>query len=219
MYEKEKQQIINCALKLDKYGLIALSGGNVSQRMPDGNILITPSGMIYGDMVAEDVLLVDESGTVQEGTRKVSVDTIALCYIYRHMPKVNAVIHTHQPFATGLGLVSNQIDCDLTTIANAVKGDVPVAPYSSAASEDMGVKVVDYIGNKLAVVLKNHGVVSVGKDLKEALYAAVYLEEGAKTQYIAQTAGGKISKLTPEQVQDAVKIFESYGQPKDEGMQ
>ena len=212
MYEKEKQQIIDAALKMDKYQLISLSGGNVSQRMNKDHILVTPSGMIYEDMVADDVLVVDNQGNVVEGNRKASVDTIALCYIYHHMPKVNAVIHTHQPYATGLGLVYDQIDCDLTTLANTTKGHVHVAPYSSAASIDMGIAVVDYIGDSLAVVLKNHGVVAIGKNLTEALYAAVYLEEAAKTLFVAYSSGKEIAKLTAEQIQVAVDVFKNYGQ-------
>lgn len=214
MYQKEKQEVLQTALKLDKYQLIALSGGNVSMRLPDGNILVTPSGMIYDEMVADDVLLVDPKGNVIEGTRRKSVDTVALCYIYEKMPAVNAVIHTHQPYATGLGLVYDQIDCDLSTIANANKGHIKVAPYSTAANIDMGIKVVDYIGDATAVVLKNHGVVGVGPNLHDALYAVVYLEEGAKTLFVAHAVGGEISKMTPEQVQEAVEVFNHYGQDK-----
>ena len=216
MYEKEKQKIIDAALKLDKYQLISLSGGNVSERVSENHILVTPSGMIYGDMVSSDILVVDNDGNVVEGDRKVSVDTVALCYIYKHMPKVNAVIHTHQPYATGLGLVYDRIDCDLTTLANTTKGHVNVAPYSSAASIDMGIAVVDNIGESLAVILKNHGVVTVGKNLTEALYAAVYLEESAKTLYVAYSTGRPMAKLTEDQIKVAVDVFKHYGQVSGE---
>lgn len=128
------------------------------------------------------------------------------------MPNVNSIIHTHQPYATGLGLVFDRIDCDLTTLANTTKGHVNVAPYSSAASLEMGVAVVDYIGDSLAVVLKNHGVVTVGKNLTEALYAAVYLEESAKTLYVAHSLGRPVAKLTEDQIQVAVDVFKTYGQ-------
>ena len=212
MYELEKKKIIDAALKLDKYQLISLSGGNVSLRVDSEHILVTPSGMVYDEMVPEDVLVVNNDGKIVEGERKASVDTVALCYIYKNMPNVNSVIHTHQPFATGLGLVFERIDCDLTTLANTTKGHVNVAPYSSAASLEMGVAVVDYIGDSLAVVFKNHGVVTVGKNLTEALYAAVYLEESAKTLYVAHSLGRPVSKLTENQIQVAVDVFKTYGQ-------
>lgn len=212
MYFKEKMEVLNCAKQLEKYKLIALSGGNVSMRLPDGNLLVTPSGMIYNDMDPEDIVLVSIDGEVIEGSRRVSVDTIALSHIFKEMPEINAIIHTHQPYATGIGLVENEIDCNLTTLANTVKGSVSVAPYTSAASLDMGEAVVKYIGDKLAVVLKNHGVVTVGKNLKEALYAAVYLEEAAKTIFIAKAYGGDISTLSEDEIVTAVKVFEDYGQ-------
>ena len=200
MYELEKKKIIDAALKLDKYQLISLSGGNVSLRVNSEHILVTPSGMVYDEMVPEDVLVVDNEGKIVEGERKASVDTIALCYIYKNMPNVNSIIHTHQPYATGLGLVFDRIDCDLTTLANTTKGHVHVAPYSSAASLEMG------------VALKNHGVVTIGKNLTEALYAAVYLEESAKTLYVAHSLGRPVAKLTEDQIQVAVDVFKTYGQ-------
>ncbi|WEV56524.1 class II aldolase/adducin family protein [Ligilactobacillus acidipiscis] len=212
MYEEEKKQILDYGKKLDKYGLIALSGGNISLRTKDGNILVTPSGMIYDEMVPSDILLVDITGNILEGERKPSVDTIALCYIYQHLKNVNSIIHTHQPFATGIGLVTDEIPCYLTTLANTVKGSVNVAPYSSAASVDMGKAVVENIGNKLAVVLRNHGVIAVGKSLHEALYSAVYLEEGAKTLFVAKSTGSDLHKLSQEQIDVAVEVFNHYGQ-------
>ncbi|MDR2471389.1 MAG: class II aldolase/adducin family protein, partial [Treponema sp.] len=90
-------QVPAAGTKLDRYGLIALSGGNVSRRMPSGEILVTPSGMIYEDMVTSDVLVVDIEGKILEGERAASVDTVALLYIYKHMPHINAIFHTHQP--------------------------------------------------------------------------------------------------------------------------
>ncbi|MGG5370638.1 class II aldolase/adducin family protein [Enterococcus sp. AZ196] len=212
MLEKEKAEIIAAGIKLDRYGLISLSGGNVSMRVDQETILVTPSGMMYEEMVLEDVLVMTLEGKIIEGARRPSVDTIAIRYIFQHLPTVNAVIHTHQPYATGIGLVTDRIDCDVTTLANTAKGPVNVAPYSSAASIDMGYAVADHIGDQLAVVLKNHGVVTVGKNLKEALYAAVYLEEAAKTLFVAHSYGGEIAKLSDEQIQTAVEVFKDYGQ-------
>ncbi|WP_137663597.1 class II aldolase/adducin family protein [Enterococcus hulanensis] len=214
MLEKEKAEIIAAGIKLDRYGLISLSGGNVSMRVDQETLLVTPSGMMYEEMIPADVLVMNLEGEVIEGARRPSVDTIAICYIFQQMPTVNAVIHTHQPYATGIGLVVDRIDCDVTTLANTAKGPVNVAPYSSAASIDMGYAVVDHIGDQLAVVLKNHGVVTIGKSLKEALYAAVYLEEAAKTLYVAHSYGGAIAKLDEAQIQTAVEVFKDYGQSK-----
>ena len=143
MLEKEKVEIIAAGVKLDRYGLISLSGGNVSMRIDKETLLVTPSGMMYEEMVPEDVLVMALDGTIIEGKRRPSVDTIAIRYIFQKLPAVNAVIHTHQPYATGIGLVVDRIDCDVTTLANTAKGHVNVAPYSSAASIDMGYAVIN----------------------------------------------------------------------------
>ena len=211
MYEKQKQEIIQAGISMDRYDLIALSGGNVSVRMENDDILVTPSGMIYADMVPDDVLVVDLDGNIKEGTRKPSVDTQALLYIFRHRTDINAVIHTHQPYATALGLVQDEFPVVVTTLANATKGPVKVCPFSSAASLDMGIETVNNLGNQLAVILKHHGVMAVGKSLREALYACVYLEEAAKTYLIAKAAG-PVAKLTDAQVEQAVRVFDYYGQ-------
>lgn len=218
MFESEKRQVLETALKLDRYGLIALSGGNVSWRMPSGEVLVTPSGMIYDEMVPEDVLVVNLDGEILEGTRKASVDTEALLYIYSHMPRVNAVIHTHQPYATALGLVMDEIPCNLSTMANATEGPVAVADYGDPGSLSMGVKAAEFIGDRLAVVLKHHGVIAVGRDLRQALFSCVYLEEAAKTVAVALSTGREMTTMTQAQIDEAVAVFHRYGQnPVNEG--
>jgi L-ribulose-5-phosphate 4-epimerase len=212
LHEKERQEIIDVGIALDRYRLISLSGGNVSMRM-DGHILVTPSGMAYETLVPSDVVVMDPQGKVIEGERRPSVDTVALLHIFNGMPGVNAVIHTHQPYATAVGLVMDQLPAFCTTLVNATLGAVTVAPYSSAASLDMGVKAVQYIGDKRAVILRNHGVVTVGPTLKDALYAAVYLEDASRS-YCAARSLGTPRSLTPEQVAEAVESFRHYGQGK-----
>ena len=217
MFENEKQQILDAAKKLDRYGLVALSGGNVSWRMDTGEVVITASGMIYDEMVPSDMLVIDLDGRIVEGTRKASVDTEALLYIYKEMPRVNAIIHTHQPYATGLGLVMDEIPCNLSTLANATEGPVAVASYGDPGSLSMGEKAVEYIGERLAVVLRHHGVIAVGRDLRQALFSCVYLEEAAKTVSVALSTGRDMATMTQAQIDEAVAVFHRYGQnPIDE---
>lgn len=217
MFDAQKKDVLNAALKLDRYGLIALSGGNVSWRMDSGEVLVTPSGMIYDEMVPENILVVDLEGNIIEGERKASVDTEALLYIYKNMPQVNAVIHTHQPYATGLGLVMDELPCNLSTMANATEGPVAVAEYGDPGSLSMGVEAVKAIGDRLAVVLKHHGVIAVGRDLRQALFSCVYLEEAAKTVSVALSTGMPMATMTQEQIDEAVAVFHRYGQkPIDE---
>ena len=214
LYEKEREEVRIAGAKLDRYGLIALSGGNVSLRLPSGEILVTPSGMVYEDMVPSDVVVMDIEGKIIEGERAPSVDTVALLYIFKKMPHINAVIHTHQPFATAVGLVTDELPCVVTTLPNATKGPVKVCPFSSAASVDMGIQTVNNAGNSLAVILKSHGVMAIGTSLKEALYSCIYLEEAAKTYVYARSMSDNVACLKPEQWQQAADTFKYYGQGK-----
>lgn len=211
MYNNLKREIIDTALKMKEYRLLALSGGNVSARTEAGHILITPSGMSYEGMVEDDIIVMDIDGNVIEGERRPSVDTEPILYIYKNMKKVNAVIHTHQVYATAVGLISDELPSAVTTLPNATLGSVKVAPYSSAASLEMGILTVENIGGKRAVILKNHGVITVGETLKKALYAAVYMEDAAKTYLVAKMAGNPVL-LNEEQINQAVAVFENYGQ-------
>lgn len=219
MFTEAKKEIIKTGIKLDRYGLIALSGGNISSRMPTGEILVSPSGMIYEEMVPEDVLVMDQKGTIIEGARKPSSDTDAILYIFEKRPDVNGIIHTHQPYATAISLIQDQLEVNLTTLGNACGGPVPVTPFSSAGSVEMGIDTVEHIGESLAVILAQHGVITIGKDVRQALYAAVYLEECAKG-YLAARAVGPTKTLTPEQIRQSIDVFKYYGQgtapiPKD----
>lgn len=213
MYENEKKEVLKTALQLSEYRLITLSGGNVTFRNDEGHVLVTPSGMPYETMVPEDIVVIDQEGNTLEGNKKISVDTEAILYILKNMPEVNAVIHTHQVYATAVGLVEDMLPAAVTTLPNACLGPINVAPYSSAADLEMGINTVKYINNKRAIILKNHGVIAVGGTLKEALYSAVYLEDVAKTYIMAKSIGTP-TILDKEQVKVAVEKFtpENYGQ-------
>ena len=215
MFEKERREVIKAGMKLDRYDLIALAGGNISVRMPSGEILMTPSGMIYEDMVPEDVIVMTVEGKIIEGERKPSSDTKALLYIFQNRPDINAVIHTHQPYATAIGLVQDEFTVNLTTLANATHGNVKVTPFSSANSIDMGIDTVKYLGDSLAIIMRHHGVMAVGDSLTQALYACIYMEEAAKTHFAAMAmSSGKMHQMNAEQVQQAVEVFKYYGQGK-----
>lgn len=220
MFDKEKREIIKAGIALDRYGLIALAGGNLSVRMPSGEILVTPSGMIYEEMVADDVIVMDLDGNIIEGERKPSSDTEGILYIFQKRPDINAVIHTHQPYATAVSLVEEEeFRADLTTLANVAMGNVKITPYSSPGSIDMGIDTINYLGDSLAVILAHHGVMTVGTSLKQALYAAVYMEDAAKG-YLAARACGEIRHLSDEQIKQASEVFKYCGQgtpdmPKD----
>ncbi|WP_283673416.1 class II aldolase/adducin family protein [Butyricicoccus sp. Marseille-Q5471] len=216
MFSTTKKEIIEAGILLDRYELISLTCGNLSVRMPTGEILVTPSGMMYEKMVEDDMIVMNLDGSVIEGTRKPSSDTPAILHILRERPDVNAVIHTHQPYATAISLLPDltEFRVCITALANAAGGNVPITPYSAAGSIDMGIDTVKYIGSGHAVILSQHGVMTCGKDLNQALYAAVYLEEAAKCYLAARaaSANGQLKQMSDAQIQQMVDVFSYYGQ-------
>ncbi|MFG6332508.1 MAG: class II aldolase/adducin family protein [Lachnospiraceae bacterium] len=212
MFEKEKKQVLDAALEIKRCGLVSLSGGNVSMRVGEDRYLVTPSGMRYEQMVPEDVCLIDGRCRPVEGLRKPSSDSAALVYLFEHMPKIGAVIHTHQPWATAAGFAVDEIPDFLVTVMDACHNPVKVAPFTPSSAVGMGVLAAEYAGDSLAVILKHHGVVAYGKDLEEALYSAVYLEEAAKTFVLARAMGAEIPALDPELIAQEKAGWETYGQ-------
>ena len=160
MFETEKQAVLECALEMKRNRLVSLSGGNVSVRAGEDLFLVTPSGMIYEKMTPEDVCLVDGRGRLVEGRRKPSSDSAALLYMFAHMPQANAIIHTHQPWATAAGFAADEIPDFLVTVMDACRNPVRVAPFTPSSAIGMGELAVEYAGDSLAVILKHHGVLT-----------------------------------------------------------
>ena len=211
MYKKLRQSLIDTARKMEQYNLIRVSGGNVALRVED-NILVTPSAMAYDTMLPEDIVIVDIEGNVIEGNRRPTSDLKAILYILKHMPEVNAVIHTHQPKAVALSLLCDKLPIISTTMVDEVKGEVNVAPFTISSDEGMGIQTVEHAGKALCVILKNHGVMAYGKSLEQALSAAIYLEESCDIYISALSTGKDITVLTKEQVKAEEMPRGNYGQ-------
>ena len=221
VFETERQSLIDCALEMRANALIKGNGGNVSMRVtgagPRGAdaFLVTPTAMSYDTMVPADVVLVDEHGTTIDGCRRPTSDMTAILYIFRNMSQVNVVIHTHQPYATALGLVCDELPADFTTVIDELHAAVHVAPFTRSSDEGMGILTVEHIGDALAVILKHHGVIAVGRDIDQALTAAIYLEESCQAYLAALATGLPIAHLTPEQIADEAEERGYYGQPDE----
>jgi L-ribulose-5-phosphate 4-epimerase len=208
MYREEKEEILRTAHKLQSEGIIKLSAGNLSVRRGE-HVIVTPSGMDYEGLDSSDMVVVDLKGSVVEGERKPSLDTVGLLYIYNHIPRIQALIHTHQVYATAVSLVADRIPAMLTPQVNTLKGDVPVTRFAPAGKVETGIVTVESIGDRNAVILRQHGVMAAGKDLKEALYAVVYLEEAAQA-FLLTRAVGTPATLNDEQIREAINIFVGY---------
>ena len=213
-FPHERQLLADLHQQLWDAGLVIWTGGNVSQRV-DGGFLIKPSGVMYPELTAESMVLCDLDGNVIEGTRAPSSDTAAHAYVYRNMPEVGGVVHTHSNYACGFAAAQKPIPCVLTAIADEFGGDIPLGPFAIIGDDSIGrgiVKTLD--GHRSpAVLMRQHGVFTIGKSGKDALKAAVMCEDAAKSVSIAMQVGTP-NKL-PNDVIDALynRYQIVYGQP------
>jgi L-ribulose-5-phosphate 4-epimerase len=207
MLEALKEQLWKLHLELPKNGLVTWTGGNISARDPaSGLVAIKPSGVMYDELRPEDHVVLDLEGDVKEGELAPSSDTASHLYIYRSMPHVNGIVHTHSPYATAFAALGRPIPVYLTAIADEFGGPIPCAGFALIGGEEIGRQVVQHIGDSPAVLLKNHGVFTVGKSAKAAVKAAVMVEDVARTVWYALQLG------TPDEIapEDVKKLHDRY---------
>ena len=199
------------ALNIDlvKYGLVAWTAGNVSERLPDGkSFIIKPSGVMYDNLKPADLVICDLNGEVIEGALAPSSDTKTHAYIYREMSDVNGIVHTHSNYASAWAAANKPIPCALTAMGDEFGGDIPLGPFALIGGEEIGKGVVSTLksSNSPAVLMANHGVFTIGKSAQAAVKAAVMCEDVAKTMYIAAQLG-EIHRL---QESDIAKLYDRY---------
>jgi L-ribulose-5-phosphate 4-epimerase len=210
-----------CALhaELVRWGLIAWTSGNVSARVPEtGLMVIKPSGVGYDELTEHSIVVCDLDGVPvagwQDGRTRPSSDTASHAYIYRHMPGVGGVVHTHSAYATAWAACGMPIPCVLTAIADEFGGDIPVGPFAPIGGDEIGRAVVQTLSQHRspAVLMASHGVFAIGPTAREAVKAAVMCEDVARTAYLARQLGEPV-RLTAAQV-DALhnRYVLEYGQ-------
>ena len=193
--------------------LVVWSGGNISQRV-EGGFLIKPSGLLYGQLTADSMVLCDLEGNVIEGKHAPSSDTASHAYIYRNMPEVNGVVHTHSNYASAWAAIQKPIPCILTAIADEFGGEIPLGPFAIIGDDSIGKGVVETLktSRSKAVLMRQHGVFTVGKDAKSALKAAIMCEDVAKSAHLAYQIGDP-QPLDPAIVDQLFSRYQNvYGQ-------
>ena len=185
-----RQELVRLHDELPRNCLVTWTGGNVSARDPEsGLVAIKPSGVRYGELTAESMVVLDLDGTIVEGELKPSSDTASHLHIYRHRPDVNGVVHTHSRYATAFAAVGRSIPVYLTAQADEFGGEIPCAGFALIGDEAIGAQVVAAIGRSPAVLLKNHGVFTIGPSAGAAVKAAVMVEDIAATVWLALQIG------------------------------
>lgn len=207
MLEDLRHTLWQLHMELPKNNLVKWTGGNVSARdAKSGWVLIKPSGIRYEQLQPEQFILLDLDGKVIEGDLKPSSDTLTHLYIYRHRPDVGGIVHTHSPYATAFAAVNKPIPCCLTAIADEFGGAIPVGGFALIGNEEIGKRVLEAIGASSAVLLKQHGVFTIGKDAEAAVKSAVMVEDIARTVWLAMQIG-EVEDIPPDQV---ARLYDRY---------
>jgi L-ribulose-5-phosphate 4-epimerase len=204
-----RAQVATLHAELTRWQLVAWTAGNVSARVPGRDLLvIKPSGVSYDELSAESMVVCDLDGTLVEGEHAPSSDTAAHAYVYKHMPEVGGVVHTHSTYATAWAARGEAIPCVLTMVADEFGGDIPVGPFALIGDDSIGRGIVETLrtSRSKAVLMQNHGPFTVGEDARAAVKAAVLLEDVARTVHIARQLGDPL----PIAQQDVDALYDRY---------
>ncbi|MCY4151563.1 MAG: L-ribulose-5-phosphate 4-epimerase [Aestuariivita sp.] len=213
MLEALKDEVCEQNHELPRNNLVVGSGGNVSARDPEtGFVVIKPSGIKFAHLAPDTMVVVNLEGNVIEGTMKPSVDTGIHLYIYRHRDDVFGIAHTHSPYASSFAARGERIPAILTPITHILGRDVPCSQYATPGEVDTGRAVLETAEGGSAVLVKAHGVFTMGKSATEATNIAIYLEEAAKTTHLAMIHG-PVEEIPQEEIDRCYNWFQkNYGQ-------
>jgi L-ribulose-5-phosphate 4-epimerase len=196
-----RAQVAALHAELTRNNLVVWTAGNVSARVPGEELLvIKPSGLSYDDIDADAMVVCDLDANLVEGDHQPSSDTAAHAYVYRHMPEVGGVVHTHSTYATAWAARGEAIPCVLTMIADEFGGEIPVGPFALIGDDSIGQGIVETLrgSRSKAVLMRNHGPFTIGKDAASAVKTAVMVEDVARTVHIARQLGAPLAIDPPD---------------------
>lgn len=207
--ESLKVEVAALHAELPRNNLVVWTAGNVSARVPGADLLvIKPSGVSYDELTPEAMVVCDFDANLVEGERNPSSDTAAHAYVYRHMPEVGGVVHTHSDYATAWAARREPIPCVLTMIADEFGGDIPIGPFALIGDDSIGRGIVETLraSRSRAVLMANHGPFTIGRDARDAVKAAVMVEDVARTVHLARQLGDTV----PIAQSDIDQLFQRY---------
>ncbi|TMR95556.1 L-ribulose-5-phosphate 4-epimerase [Nonomuraea basaltis] len=207
--EAMRKTVADLHAELVRYNLVVWTAGNVSGRIPGEDLfVIKPSGVSYDELTPENMVVCDLDGNLVAGEHAPSSDTAAHAYVYRNMPDVGGVVHTHSTYACAWAARGEAIPCVLTAMADEFGGEIPIGPFALIGDDSIGQGIVETLkGHRSkAVLMQNHGVFSIGKDPKAAVKAAVMCEDVARTVHLARQLGEPL----PIAQDDIDRLYDRY---------
>jgi L-ribulose-5-phosphate 4-epimerase len=210
-----REQVAGLHAELVRYGLVVWTAGNVSARVPGHNLMvIKPSGVSYTDLTPASMIVCNLDGAVVDGDFLPSSDTAAHAYVYRHLPQVGGVVHTHSTYACAWAARGEPIPCVLTAMADEFGGDIPVGPFALIGDDSIGRGIVGTLSahRSPAVLMRNHGVFTIGRDARSAVKAAVMCEDVARSVHLSRQLGEPVP-IAPADIDRLYERYQnSYGQ-------
>lgn len=212
-FEQLRQSVWEANTSLPRAGLVKWAQGNASGRDPESNLVaIKPSGVQLDRLKVEQIVIVDLDGNVVDGDMKPSIDTASHLYVYRLREDVNGIVHTHSPHATSFAVSGEPIPIYTTTAAALFGGKIPISGFAAIGEEEIGREIINKIGSSSAILMRNHGVFTIGTTPDEALKYAIYVEEEAEIIGLARQKG-PLQELDTELVAEARRMYlHDYGQ-------
>ncbi|WP_375386103.1 L-ribulose-5-phosphate 4-epimerase [uncultured Microbacterium sp.] len=218
-----REDVARLHAELVRYNLVVWTGGNVSGRVPGANLyVIKPSGVSYDDLAPSDMILCDLDGRVVAGSagsdRSPSSDNAAHAYVYRNMPEVGGIVHTHSTYAVAWAARGEEIPCVITAMADEFGGPVPVGPFAIIGDDSIGRGIVETLSGhrSRAVLMRNHGPFTVGVTPRDAVKAAVMVEDVARTVHLARE-GGPLIPIPQREIDVLFSRYQNvYGQAGDD---
>jgi L-ribulose-5-phosphate 4-epimerase len=210
-----RAEVADLHRELTRYELVIWTAGNVSARVPGRDLMvIKPSGVSYDALTPAAMVVTDLCGELVDGEHSPSSDTAAHAYVYRHLPEVGGVVHTHSTYATAWAARAEPIPCVLTMIADEFGGEVPVGPFALIGDDSIGRGIVDTLkaSRSKAVLMAGHGPFTIGKDARSAVKTAVMLEDVARTVHVARQLGAP-DRLAQNDIDSLYHRYQNvYGQ-------
>jgi L-ribulose-5-phosphate 4-epimerase len=215
MLAELREQVCALHAELPRYGLVVWTTGNLSARVPGEDLMvIKPSGLAYEELTPESMVVCDLHGERVEGDLAPSSDAATHGYVYRQLPEVGGVAHTHSTYATAWAARGEAIPCVLTAMADEFGGPIPVGPFALIGDEEIGRGIVETLADSrsTAVLMRSHGVFTVGPGPREAIKAAVMCEDVARTVHLARSLG-EVTSIPGEEVEALHDRYQNvYGQ-------
>lgn len=211
-WQAEKEAVLHASVEIARKGLVTGSAGNVSVRVGKELLAITPSGKNYGSLTADQIQVIDFDGEPMEGDLVPSVETMLHVFAYRARPDIGAVVHTHSVYASALAVVHMNLPPVLDEVVAYIGGEVRVADYAMSSTEELARNAAVLLGDRNAVLLANHGVVSIGATLRDALVVCELVERAAHVFVLARNLGQV--HLLPAEIIKAEQEFFKMSQSK-----